>query len=157
MNAAYDTFIAARDFLLAHRTDYATAVRDFGWPELSQFNWALDYFDVMARGNEEPLRPRLQDDGLETAHFRHRHAAAERRQAVVAAALVVQRRVRAFVGFESGTGAAGARRSFHSPKSAVSAARMISSTKGMISGMAMSARVTVRRMRNSAGKRSPRR
>ena len=65
MNAAYDTFIAARDFLLAHRTDYATAVRDFGWPELSQFNWALDYFDVMARGNEEPALWIVGDDGRE--------------------------------------------------------------------------------------------
>lgn len=44
-------FLAARDFLLAHRTDYATAVRDFRWPQLGAFNWALDYFDVMAEGN----------------------------------------------------------------------------------------------------------
>jgi acetyl-CoA synthetase len=35
-------FLAARDFLLAHRTDYATAVRDFRWPQLGEFNWALD-------------------------------------------------------------------------------------------------------------------
>lgn len=44
-------FLAARDFLLAHRTDYTTAARDFRWPQLTHFNWALDYFDEMARGN----------------------------------------------------------------------------------------------------------
>src|SRR6266567_4741132 len=35
-------FKATRDFLLAHRTDYVTAYRDFRWPELDRFNWALD-------------------------------------------------------------------------------------------------------------------
>jgi acetyl-CoA synthetase len=47
-----DSFIAARDFLLRHRTDYATAYRDFRWPELDRFNWALDYFDRIAAGND---------------------------------------------------------------------------------------------------------
>jgi acetyl-CoA synthetase len=42
---------AARDFLLAHRMDYATAYRDFRWPDLEKFNWALDWFDgELARG-----------------------------------------------------------------------------------------------------------
>src|SRR6204780_2544504 len=44
-------FVAARDFLLRHREDYAAAYRDFRWPKLDRFNWALDYFDVMARDN----------------------------------------------------------------------------------------------------------
>ena len=49
---AADTFKAARDFLLAHRTDYATACRDFRWPEPTHFNWALDWFDAeLARGD----------------------------------------------------------------------------------------------------------
>ncbi|MEO7053211.1 MAG: AMP-binding protein [Rhodanobacter sp.] len=43
-------FIAARDFLLAHRTDRDTAYRDFRWPQLDEFNWALDYFDDLGRG-----------------------------------------------------------------------------------------------------------
>jgi acetyl-CoA synthetase len=43
--------LKARDFLLAHRTDYTTAHRDFRWPELTNFNWALDWFDaVLAKG-----------------------------------------------------------------------------------------------------------
>lgn len=36
-------FRAARDLLL--RADYETARREFRWPELSEFNWALDWFD----------------------------------------------------------------------------------------------------------------
>ena len=45
-------FKAARDFLLAHRTDYGTAYRDFCWPALDRFNWALDWFDTeLARGD----------------------------------------------------------------------------------------------------------
>ena len=52
MSAA--AFIEARDFLFAHRRDYETAYRDFRWPVLDRFNWALDYFDPMARGNDRP-------------------------------------------------------------------------------------------------------
>ena len=47
-------FLAARDFLLRHRTDYDTAYREFAWPALDRFNWAIDYFDAMARGNDKP-------------------------------------------------------------------------------------------------------
>ncbi|QDF97003.1 AMP-dependent synthetase [Azoarcus sp. DD4] len=39
------SFHEARDFLLTHRTDYDAAYRDFRWPVLNEFNWALDYFD----------------------------------------------------------------------------------------------------------------
>jgi len=49
-----NSFVAARDFLLRSRTDYATAYRDFQWPKLGSFNWALDYFDAMARNNAQP-------------------------------------------------------------------------------------------------------
>jgi acetyl-CoA synthetase len=47
-------FIAARDFLLGCREDYETAYRDFRWPVLGRFNWAIDYFDRMAYGNDRP-------------------------------------------------------------------------------------------------------
>ena len=46
-------FLAARDFLLQRREDYETAYRDFRWPQLNKFNWALDYFDTYARGNNK--------------------------------------------------------------------------------------------------------
>ncbi|WP_206994953.1 AMP-binding protein [Trinickia mobilis] len=51
---ASQRFLDARDFLLRHRTDYERAYREFAWPQLGEFNWALDYFDAMARGNDNP-------------------------------------------------------------------------------------------------------
>ncbi|MGN8342697.1 AMP-binding protein [Pseudomonas sp. SMV71] len=65
MNNNSQPFLAARDFLLAHRTDYATAVRDFRWPQLSEFNWALDYFDAMAQGNDANALWIVEEDGSE--------------------------------------------------------------------------------------------
>jgi acetyl-CoA synthetase len=59
-------FIAARDFLLRHREDYATAYREFRWPKLDRFNWALDHFDRMARGNERPALWIVEEGGGET-------------------------------------------------------------------------------------------
>ena len=35
-------FLAARDLLLAHRTDWAQARELFRWPTLGSFNWAID-------------------------------------------------------------------------------------------------------------------
>jgi acetyl-CoA synthetase len=68
---AADEFRAARDFLLAHRTDYATAYRDFRWPQPTHFNWALDWFDAeLARGGGAG-RPALTivGDGAATLTF----------------------------------------------------------------------------------------
>ncbi len=48
------TFLAARDLLLRHRGDLAAARAAFRWPALDRFNWALDHFDVLARGNDAP-------------------------------------------------------------------------------------------------------
>jgi acetyl-CoA synthetase len=56
-------FIAARDFLLRHREDYATACREFRWPKLDRFNWALDYFDLMAKDNAQPALWLVDDEG----------------------------------------------------------------------------------------------
>lgn len=50
MNAT-DAFLQARDFLLAHREDYAKAYATFQWPRLESFNWGLDYFDVQFKDN----------------------------------------------------------------------------------------------------------
>jgi len=49
---------AARDLLLARRDDYEAARVEFRWPELDEFNWALDWFDVIAA--EHPARPALR-------------------------------------------------------------------------------------------------
>jgi acetyl-CoA synthetase len=43
------SFRAARDLLLRLRTDYDAAVREFRWPVLDRFNWALDWFDRLPR------------------------------------------------------------------------------------------------------------
>ena len=44
-------FRAARDLLLARRADQDAACREFAFPGLTHFNWALDWFDAeLARG-----------------------------------------------------------------------------------------------------------
>ena len=43
-----------------------TAYRDFRWPKLDRFNWALDYFDVMARDNAQPALWLVDEDAGET-------------------------------------------------------------------------------------------
>ena len=47
------TFQEARAFLLKHRTEYDTAVKDFRWPDPVDFNWALDWFDAELAQNPE--------------------------------------------------------------------------------------------------------
>src|SRR5450432_1753774 len=59
-------FLEARDFLQAHRTDYETAYREFRWPKLDQFNWALDYFDALAEGNGNTALQLVDEAGEET-------------------------------------------------------------------------------------------
>src|SRR3954463_12967168 len=58
-------FRAARDFLLTHREDYALAAEEFRWPALTEFNWALDWFDVIAEGNAAPALWIVEEDGSE--------------------------------------------------------------------------------------------
>ncbi|OLF15074.1 AMP-binding protein [Actinophytocola xanthii] len=69
MTSATDTFQAARDFLLEYREDYHRASADFAWPSLTEFNWALDWFDVVASREPTASRPALwivEEDGRET-------------------------------------------------------------------------------------------
>ena len=57
MEDATTALLGARDFLLAHRTDYASAKAGFRWPAPERFNFALDWFDVVARERDrEALR-----------------------------------------------------------------------------------------------------
>jgi len=65
MNPSLREFLAARDFLRAHRSDQAGAARGFRWPQLDRFNWALDYFDAMALDNDAPALWILGEDGTE--------------------------------------------------------------------------------------------
>ncbi|MFD3627596.1 AMP-binding protein [Streptomyces sp. NPDC058698] len=66
MTTATDAFRRARDLLLEHREDYATAYRDFEWPRPERFNWALDWFDVIADGNDRTALHLVEENGDET-------------------------------------------------------------------------------------------
>ncbi len=64
-------FIAARDLLLQHRTDLAAATAAFRWPRLDRFNWALDYFDPMAAGNDRTALRLIGPDSDDSVSFEH--------------------------------------------------------------------------------------
>ncbi|MFF3613137.1 AMP-binding protein [Streptomyces sp. NPDC002580] len=60
---ATEEFRAARDFLLEHRADYTKAYEGFSWPRPEHFNWALDWFDVIARHNDRTALHIVEEDG----------------------------------------------------------------------------------------------
>ncbi|WP_030758482.1 AMP-binding protein [Streptomyces griseus] len=64
--SATEEFRTARDFLLRHREDYATAYEGFVWPRPERFNWALEWFDVIAEGNDRTALHIVEEDGSET-------------------------------------------------------------------------------------------
>src|SRR5918998_4502914 len=47
-----DALRTLRDGLLEHRENWEAACAHFAWPVLDEFNWALDWFDPFARGND---------------------------------------------------------------------------------------------------------
>ncbi|MEU6512208.1 AMP-binding protein [Streptomyces sp. NPDC046942] len=66
MTTVTEVFRNARDFLLEHREDYATAYAGFTWPRPAHFNWALDWFDAIAAGNDRTALHIVEEDGGET-------------------------------------------------------------------------------------------
>src|SRR3954468_4652116 len=56
-------FFHAREALRRHRDDQRAASREFAWPRLDRFNWALDYFDAIARGNGKTALQVVAGDG----------------------------------------------------------------------------------------------
>jgi acetyl-CoA synthetase len=56
-------FLDARDRLLSCREDLDRALREFRWPQLGAFNWARDYFDVIAAGNDAAALRVIDDAG----------------------------------------------------------------------------------------------
>jgi acetyl-CoA synthetase len=61
-----EAFRAARDLLLAHRTDEDAARAAFSWPDVgTHFNWAVDWFDAIAEGNDRLALWIVDDDGNE--------------------------------------------------------------------------------------------
>ncbi|MEU9700415.1 AMP-binding protein [Streptomyces sp. NPDC047981] len=63
---ATERFRAARDFLLRHREEYEAAYEGFAWPRPDRFNWALEWFDVIADGNDRTALHIVEEDGAET-------------------------------------------------------------------------------------------
>ncbi|MER5310755.1 AMP-binding protein [Streptomyces sp. NPDC002773] len=62
-SAAHEEYRAARDGLLRLRGDREAACAAFRWPRAEHFNWALDWFDVIAEGNDRPALELLGHPG----------------------------------------------------------------------------------------------
>lgn len=60
-------FIELRDRLLRGGISPEEARQAFEWPDLEHFNWAVDYFDRIAAGNEQPALRVVNDAGLDEA------------------------------------------------------------------------------------------
>ena len=68
MTSTHNTtsFRAARDRLIELADDYETAVAEFQWPRLGPtYNWATEWFDVIAEGNDRPAIWIVEEDGGE--------------------------------------------------------------------------------------------
>ncbi|MFE5944364.1 acyl-CoA synthetase [Streptomyces sp. NPDC056480] len=60
---AHEEYRAARDLLLRLRGDREAARAAFRWPRALHFNWALDWFDAIAEGNDRPALELLGHPG----------------------------------------------------------------------------------------------
>ncbi|WP_319456668.1 MULTISPECIES: AMP-binding protein [unclassified Mycobacterium] len=66
MTSNTDLYRAARDHLVAVISDYDKAVDTFAWPRITgAFNWATDWFDVIARDNHRTALWIVEEDGSE--------------------------------------------------------------------------------------------
>jgi acetyl-CoA synthetase len=64
---ATEAYRASRDQLLSLRGQHERAVAEFRWPELGErFNWAVDWFDAVARDNDRPALIVVAEDGSST-------------------------------------------------------------------------------------------
>lgn len=58
-----NTFIELRDRLLHGGLPHGEALQAFHWPAMPHFNWARDYFDRIAAGNDRPALRVVDDAG----------------------------------------------------------------------------------------------
>ena len=66
---AHTAFEQARDGLLDAYGDYDAAARNFEWPTVGEkFNWAIDWFDAIARGNDTTALWIVEEDGSEAKY-----------------------------------------------------------------------------------------
>ncbi len=64
---ATEAYRTSRDQLLSWHGDHARALAEFRWPELGErFNWAVDWFDRVAHGNDRPALVIVEEDGSST-------------------------------------------------------------------------------------------
>jgi acetyl-CoA synthetase len=64
-----DLYRQARDLLQDLGSDYAKAVEAFTWPDFgNRFNWAIDWFDANARGNDGSALWIVEEDGSEAKY-----------------------------------------------------------------------------------------
>ena len=68
MHTQLARFLKARDFLQTRRDDYESAYYGFKWPDIEDFNWALDYFDAYAEGNHRTALWIVDENGKEWKH-----------------------------------------------------------------------------------------
>ncbi len=77
-----ENFRRARDFLIENREDWKAATEGFRWPALDRFNWALDWFDVIADGNGRTALHIVEEYGAEVRLSYHELAERSNRVAV---------------------------------------------------------------------------
>ena len=64
-----EIYRTARDLLIRSRTDYAAALAEFRWPTFDgRFNWAVDWFDAIARDNDRVALWIVEEDGREARY-----------------------------------------------------------------------------------------
>ncbi|WP_374222380.1 AMP-binding protein [Rhodococcus sp. KRD162] len=69
VESAYTAFRNARDLLLDTYGEYDRAVATFDWPSFGEtFNWAIDWYDAIARGNDATALWIVEEDGSEAKY-----------------------------------------------------------------------------------------
>jgi acetyl-CoA synthetase len=69
VEAINTALMTARDQLIALRTEYDRAVAEFRWPDVGQrLNFAHDWFDPLARGNDSPALVVVDEDGSRASY-----------------------------------------------------------------------------------------
>lgn len=68
-SSATEAYRAARDQVLDLRGQYDKALAEFTWPDLGPtFNWAVDWFDAIGRGNDKPALVLVEEDGSRASY-----------------------------------------------------------------------------------------
>jgi acetyl-CoA synthetase len=69
---ARHSFAAAQATLIANLSDFSKACAEFTWPQMREFNWAIDWFDEsLANGpNVNAVALRIVGQGAEAVTFR---------------------------------------------------------------------------------------